>query len=158
MDYANLVAEFGAHYGMGNLAPDENGAVGFEVDGHAMTLQRQDGTGAVVVTLDLVDAPDAGAASVNRLLMQANLALFALDGLALGLQPERNRYQLLGRLDVAAMDFTAFDAAIGRMLARAEQWRTFLDSFLAVAAEADAAAPAAQPPAAGDPFGHLMRV
>ena len=39
MDYANLVAEFGAHYGMGNLAPDENGAVGFEADAAAPAAQ-----------------------------------------------------------------------------------------------------------------------
>lgn len=160
MEFASLIAEFGAQYGMGYLAPDENGAVGFDVDGHSMILQQHDGTECVIATLDLIDAPDADATSVNRLLVQANLALFSLDGLALGLHPDKNRYQLLGRFDVAAMDFIGFDAAISRMLERAEQWRTFLDNFIAVSAEADAAAPdgASAPPPEGDPFASMMRV
>lgn len=160
MEFASLIAEFGAQYGMGDLALDENGAVGFDVDGHPMILQQHDGTGCVIATLDLIDAPDADTVSVNRLLMQANLALFSLDGLALGFHPEKNRYQLLGRFDVAAMDFIGFDAAIGRMLERAEQWRTFLGNFFAVAAEADAAAPdgASAPPLEGNPLASMMRV
>ena len=161
MEFASFIAEFGAQHGMGDLALDENGAVGFDVDGHPMILQQHDGTGCVIATLDLIDAPDADAASVNRLLMQANLALFSLDGLALGLHPEKNRYQLLGRFDVAAMDFIGFDAALGRMLERAEQWRTFLGNFFAVAAaEADAAAPdgASAPPPEDDPLASMMRV
>lgn len=36
MDYASLIKEFGSRYGMDDLVPDENGGVGFAVDGRTM--------------------------------------------------------------------------------------------------------------------------
>ena len=41
MEFASLIAEFGAHYGMDCLAPDENGAVGFEADARNRMVIRQ---------------------------------------------------------------------------------------------------------------------
>ena len=138
MEYASLIAEFGAHYGMEGLAPDENGAVGFDVDGRAMVLQRIGETDRVVATLELGEAPDAGSAIVNRLLMRANQALFVMDGMSLALHPEKNRYRLLAVTDIAALDFVGFDAWVAQVLDRADQWGELLEKFIPLAAEAEA--------------------
>lgn len=135
MEYASLIAEFGAHYGMEGLAPDENGAVGFDVDGRTMALQRIEETDRVVATLELCEAPDAGSAIVNRLLMRANQALFVMDGMSLALHPEKNSYRLLAITDIAALDFVGFDAWVAQVLDRADKWGAFLDKFLPLAAE-----------------------
>ena len=137
MEYASLIAEFGANYGLGDLTPDENGAVGFEVDGRPVVIQQLAETQTVVVTIDLYEAPESGAAAVNQLLLKANLALFVLDGMALVLHPENNRYRLVMRLDVATTDFIEFDDKMSKLLDRAEQWSAFLDKFLPLVAEAE---------------------
>ena len=40
MEFSNLIAEFGARYGICELSPDANGAVGFAVDGRQMIIQE----------------------------------------------------------------------------------------------------------------------
>ncbi len=140
MEYASLIAEFGANYGLGDLTPDENGAVGFEADGRSVIIQQQSDTGNAFAMVELVETPENGEDVVNRLLMQANQALFVQDGMALVLNHENNRYCLLMRFEPAMLDFLGFDARLSRLLDRAEQWRTFLENFFAVASKADAAA------------------
>ncbi len=138
MEYASLIAEFGAHYGMEDLAPDENGAVGFDVDGRTMVLQRIGETDRVAATLEFGEVSDAGSAIVNRLLMRANQALFMTDGMLLALHPEKNSYRLLAAIDIAALDFVGFDAWVARVLEQADNWGSFLDKFLPLAAEGEA--------------------
>lgn len=137
MEYASLIAEFGANYGLDDLTPDENGAVGFEADGRPVAIQKLAETQTVIVTIDLCEAPESGAAAVDQLLLKANLALFVLDGMALVLHPESNRYRLVMRLDMATMDFIDFDDKLSKLLDRAEQWSAFLDKFLPLVAEAE---------------------
>ena len=147
MECASLVAEFGARYGMDDLSLDENGAVGFAVDGRTMILQQIAGTDSMVATIELHDGVDAGAAAVNRLIMRANQTLFMLEGMALVIHSETGRYCLLSRFDVAAMDFVGFDGKIGQFLERADQWGEFLEKFIPVAAEAETSgAPAPEIP------------
>lgn len=139
MKFADLIAEFGARYEIGELVPDENGAVGFAVDGRQMILQElAEIRDVATVSIELCDAPEEGDADVNRLLMKANRALFLLDGMALVLHSETGRYCLLARLDVASLDFAGFDEKIGRFLERADQWGTLLEKLrFAAAADED---------------------
>ena len=137
MDYASLIKEFGSRYGMDDLVPDENGGVGFAVDGRTMTLQHQVETDDVSAMIEIVDVPEAGAAAVNRLVMQANRALFLQDGMTLVLHTETGKYCLLVRFGIAALDFTGFDEKIGRFLERADQWGEFFAKFFPLAAEAE---------------------
>lgn len=158
MEFADLIAEFGERYGMDGLVPDENGAVGFAVDGRAMVLQRIDATGRVIATIELGEAADAGSAEVNRLLMRANQALFALDGMSLVLHAEKNSYCLLAVIDVAALDFVGFDARIAQVLERASQWGAFLAEFSPLVGSSEAnGASASELPDGILPIG-MMRV
>lgn len=138
MEYTSLIAEFCERYGMDRVEPDADGAVGFDVDGRPLVLQWLESSDAVLATVELGETPDAGAAVVNRLLMQANQTLFALDGMALVLNPENGHYRLMARLDVEALDFIGFDAKIARLLDRADQWGAFLEKFVPLAVEAEA--------------------
>lgn len=141
MEYASLIAEFGARYGMGELAPDANGAVGFVVDGRQAILQElPEAKDVVSVTIELCDARGAGSAVVNQLLMKANRALFLLDGMTLAFHSETRRYCLLARFAVPSLDFAGFDEQIGRILERADQWGRFLERLLPVAARAERSA------------------
>ena len=141
MEFASLIAEFGARYGIGELSPDENGAVGFAVDGRQMIIQElSESKDVVTVSIELCDAAEKGSAIVNRLIMKANQALFLLDGMTLVLHAETGRYCLLSRFDVASLDFAGFDEKIGRILERADQWGQFLQRFMPVAADAEIAA------------------
>lgn len=163
MEFASLIAEFGAHYGMDCLAPDENGAVGFEADGRLLAFQLLDEPDTVLASIELGSAPSAGAEKVNELLMRANQALFSLDGMALVIHPGNNRYRLLSRIDVAALDFAGFDEKIARILDRAEQWGAFLEGFAPLVAEAAGTGEAsADLPETADPAGlspvDLLRV
>ena len=140
MEFTSLIAEFGARYGIGELVPDENGAVGIAVDGRQMILQElSDAKDVVTVSIELCDAAEKGSETVNRLLMKANQALFLLDGMTLVIHSETERYCLLSRFDAAALDFAGFDEKIGRVLERADQWGQFLERFMSVAADAEAA-------------------
>lgn len=138
MEYASLIKEFGNRYGMDDLVPNENGGVGFAVDGRTMTLRHQVETDDVIAMIEIVDVPEAGVAAVNRLLMQANQALFIQDGLMLILQAETGKYCLLARFGIAALDFIGFDEKLGRFLERADQWGEFFAKFFPLAAEAEA--------------------
>lgn len=146
MDYASLIAEFGASYGMDDLAPNENGVVGFESDGRSVLLRRLPDSQIVIATVGLVEVPTAGAAAVNRLLMQANQALFVQDCMALVFHAESGWYQLLSRIDVATLDFVGFDAKIAQLLDRADQWCTFFEQFLPIAAQSEASDGKIPPP------------
>ena len=146
MDYTSLIAEFSASYDLGDLVPDENGATGFEADGRPVIIQKLPDSEAVIITVDLGPATAASEAAVNRLLLQANQALQTLDGIAFCLYPEANSYCLLCRLDIAALDFIAFDEKMSVLLDRAEQWSTFLQKFIPLAsAKDDDALTAAEP-------------
>lgn len=138
MKFESLIAEFGARYGMEDLGPDENGAVGFEADGCPVTLQQLPETETVLAAVEVCGAPEAGEAAVNRLVMTANQALYALDGMALVRSSESGGYRLLNRFDVAAMDFIGFDRQMGRFLDLAEKWRELIEKFVPIAAEAEA--------------------
>lgn len=140
MDYESLIAEFGANYGLGDLVPDENGAVGFEADGRTVVLQKLPDSENVIVTVRLGEAVSGSEERVNRILLQANQSLMTLDGMALCLHPETGDYRLLSRLDVASLDFIAFDKAMAAILDCAGRWGAFLGNFSALAAEAAAAA------------------
>ena len=131
MEYESLIAEFGARYGMKDLAPDEDGAVGIEVDGRTLVLQRQAGTDVVIVTLDLGQMPTGGEMIMKRLLL-LNLALFVQDGMMIGLA--ENGYRLFYRFDIAKFDFTDFDERIARLLDRADQWGGLLEQIGTLAA------------------------
>lgn len=137
MEYASLIAEFGSNYGMADLEPDVNGAVGFEVDGRSVIIQQLPDTGDAFAMVELFEAPENGAAAVNRLLMQANQTLYVLDGMALVLSHENNRYRLVMRFEPATLDFVGFDEKLSRLLDRAEQWGQFLDKFMPIAAESE---------------------
>lgn len=137
MEFADLIAEFGARYEIGELVPDENGAVGLVVDGRQVVLQElSDLKGVATATVELGDAPEGDDAGVNRLVMKANRALFLLDGMALVLHSVTGRYCLLARFDLADIDFAGFDATVGRILERADQWGQILERIASVGAEA----------------------
>ena len=158
MEYASLIAEFGARYGMADLAPDEDGAVGIEVDGRMLVLQQQEGTDIVIATLDLGIAPMGGAAMTSRLL-QLNSALFVQDGMMIGLA--ETGYRIFSRFDVATLDFIDFDERIARLLDRADQWGGMLEQLGTLAAAAGASGDGAEsadgfsPPGLDAPLGML---
>lgn len=129
MDYTSLIAEFGASYEIGDLTPDENGAVGFEADGRPVVIQKLPDSEVAIITVDLGPATDASEAAVSRIVLQANQALLALDGMAFCRHSETNSYRLLCRLDLESLDFIAFDKKMATVLGRAEQWSTFLRKF-----------------------------
>lgn len=140
MEFSSLIAEFGMRYGMGELAPDENGAVGFAVDGRQMILQElPDIKDVAIAQIELCDVAEKGASAVNQLIMKANQALFMLDGMTLVIHPKTGRYCLLARFDLSSLDFIGFDAMIARVLERADQWGQFLERFMPVAAHAEGA-------------------
>lgn len=159
MKFESLIAEFGARYGMDDLRPDENGGVGFEADGRPVTLQQLPETETVLAAVEVCEALEAGEAAVNRLVMTANQALYALDGMALVRRSEGGGYRLLCRFDVAAMDFIGFDKQMGRFLDLAEKWRELIGKFAPVAAEAEAKGVDAVAAAPDLPFAdNMMRV
>ena len=139
MDYASLIAEFGANYGLGDLVPDEDGAVGFEADGRTVVLQKLPDSENVIVTVRLGEAVSGSEERVNRILLQANQSLMTLDGMALCLHPETGDYRLLSRLDVASLDFIAFDKIMETILDRAEQWGALLRKIIPIASSNAAA-------------------
>ena len=148
MEFASLITEFGAHYGMEDLRPDENDAVQFVADGRGISIQKFPEAETIIAAIELCAAAEAGAAMVCRLLMKANQTLFALDGMALVLNDETSRYILMSRFDAVQLDFAGFDGKIARLLDRADQWNEFLERFLPIAAEAETkgAAAVAIPP------------
>ncbi|MCQ2389392.1 MAG: type III secretion system chaperone [Kiritimatiellae bacterium] len=137
MEFASLIAEFGARYGMADLTPDENGAVGFVVDGRTVAIRHWPESGCVVASIEIAE-PGAGAEPMNRLLMRANQTLFVLDGMAIVFDSGRERYLLLSRFDADALDFVGFDAKIAQLLDRADQWGSFFEKFRAFAEESKA--------------------
>lgn len=159
MEFASLVAEFGARYRIGELVPDANGAAGLTVDGRQMIFQEfPEAKDVATVSIELCDAAEKGSEVVNRLIMKANQALFMLDGMALVLHADTGRYCLLARFDVASLDFSGFDDKIGHILERADQWGQFLERFMPVAADAgDAGGKIADLPELTPPDG-FMRV
>lgn len=136
MEYTTLIAEFGAQCGMDGLAPDENGLVSFEADGHTLTLQQTAEIPYVIATVELTEIP-ARSAAVDRLLLRANKALFVFDGMTLCRQPDSNRYVLVARIDVEPLDITGFDEKLSQILQRAAQWHDLLESFKPLAEETD---------------------
>lgn len=139
MDYASLIAEFGANYGIGDLIPDENGVAGFEADGRPVVFQKLPDSENMIVTVELGAATSDSEAIANRLFLQANQALMTLDGLTLYLHPETGNYCLLCRLDAASLDFIAFDKIMGTILDRAEQWGALLQKIIPLASGSAAA-------------------
>lgn len=148
MEYASLIAEFGARYGIGELKPDENGVVGISADGRSVTFMQQSGGDLVIALAELCEAPEMGADRVNRLLMQANQPMFMEDGFVIVHHEGSGRYCLMARFDVASMDFLDFDRTVGRLLQRAEHWNTFLEKFIPIAAEAATADDSPEEPVA----------
>ena len=157
MDYAGLIAEFGANYGMDGLAPDENGAVGFEVDGRPFAIQIMPESESVVATVEL--GAEIEATAVNRLMMRTNQSLFMLEGMAIVLHPATSHYCLMIRFDITALDYAGFDAKIGHLLERAEQWAKFFENYRPVAGEAAANRVNNPEPAESEiPFADMLRV
>ena len=151
MDYASLISEFGANYGMGDLIPDEDGVASFEADGRPVVFQKLQDSDNMIVTVELGAATDESAAVVNRFLLQANRALAILDGISLCLHSETGSYCLIRRIDVTSLDFIAFDKIMGTILDRAEQWGAILQKIIPVASsDADDLAESADEDAAFD--------
>lgn len=159
MEYASLIAAFGENYSLEEFKLDEDGATGFLADGRIVTLRLIPETETVAATVDLGAVATAGEAVVNRLLVKANAALFLQDGMALVVNATSGHYNLLTRFEIAAMDFPAFDAAMARLLGRADQWGELLEKFIPLAAEAEAkGADEPEAPEAFLPGGDAMRV
>lgn len=157
MTYANLIAEFGAACGMEGLAPDESGLVCLASDGRTLTLQQVPEVPGAIATVELAEIPEASA-SVDRLLLRANQALFVFDGMTLCRQPETNRYALVARIDVESLDVTGFDRELSRILQRAEQWRDLLKAFAPLAEEAGGSDGSGAASPTGFPNADLIRI
>ena len=157
MTYANLIAEFGAQCGMDGLKPDENGLVGLVADGRTVTLQQVPEVPCVIATVELAEVPESSA-TVDRLLLRANQALFVFDGMTLCRQPETSRYALVARIDVEPLDVAGFDQKLSQILQRAEQWRDLLEAFSPLAEEADESVDPGTASPTGFPRADLMRI
>lgn len=135
MEFKELIAAFGAHYGMDDLVVNDDNTTGFMVDNRAMTLQLLPESEIVLAAVELGEASDA--ATANLLLLKANRTLFALDGFALGIRDETEHYCLFDRIDIADLDFAGFDARLAQLLTRAGEWSSFLNMFVPAAIAAD---------------------
>lgn len=139
MEFSSLIAEFGVRYGIEGLTLDEHGFSGMVVDGRKMVLQQlADAGNCVIAMIELCDAPK-DCPAVNQLILKANLSLFMLDDMMLAIHPTSGCYQLTARIDVEQLDFLGFDARLGHILERADQWCSFLDKYIPMAAQAGSA-------------------
>lgn len=135
MEFKELIAAFGAHYGMDDLVVYDDNTTGFMVDHRAMTLQLLPESETVLAAVELGEASEA--ATANLLLLKANRTLFALDGFALGIRDETEHYCLFDRIDISDLDFAGFDARLAQLLTRAGEWSSFLNMFVPAAIAAD---------------------
>ena len=126
MDFQELMSDFAARHGLGDLAVEDNAAA-LDVDGIVVTLAA---AGDVLsVSADIGEPPVDGRADFVELLLEANLqsdAFFAKE-------PQNGAYILVRRLALPTLEADAFDAALESLVNLAETWRRLLADFRPVA-------------------------
>lgn len=129
MEYASLIGEFAARYGIDGFATDENGAAGFEADGRQVVFHKPEDSDIALVTVVIGSAHGTDDTEANRILLTANRSLFATEGMSLAIHEETGRVLLLARLEVERLDFIGFDEKVARILERADQMGALLEGI-----------------------------
>lgn len=138
MEFNELIDAFAKRHGIADLVP-EDGGVSLDIDGIVVAIVAVGGE--VVLTAEIGEPPVEGRAEFSDALLEAcmeSAAFFAKSA-------QTDKYMLLRRLNLLALDDAAFDTAIESLVNTAEVWRKRLDDFRPAAKAAAERAEAESP-------------
>ena len=138
--YALLLKELGAAVHIPDLAADETGYAGLDIDGTLVQLQLNPHTGIVTLFSRLGKVPDQHRAPVNERLLDANLFWQGTRGATIGADIETHEIVIEKEADSSHLDGAGLIAVVDNFQRAAEAWRRYLADLVASLEAGDASA------------------
>lgn len=160
MELKELMAAFAAKLGIAGLEV-KDGSCSLEIDGIPVEILETEDGSHFVASAGIGTPPLEKTADFFRMILAANVELFARHDVAFGLSPESGDLVLQWRLPAQGLDLDSFCTRLAAFLDNVEQWRKVLDDFGAAADEAavrEEDAPVFGSPDSGFPMGGFMQV
>jgi hypothetical protein len=124
--YALLLKELGEVVHLPDLAADETGYAGLDINGTLVQLQLNPHTGIVTLFTRLGQVPDQHRAAVNERLLDANLFWQGTRGATIGVDIETHEIVIEKEADSAHLDGPGLIAVVDGFQRAAEAWRRYL--------------------------------
>lgn len=135
MELNELMTAFAAKLGIPDLEVKE-GACSLEVDGVPVEIAQTQDASHFVVSAGIGTPPLEKTADFLRMILAANVELFARKDVAFGQSSEGSDLVLQWRLPTQGLDLDAFCKELESFMNIVEQWRMVLDDFGSAADEA----------------------
>lgn len=129
--FALLLKELGDAVHIPNLAVDETGYAGLDIDGTLVQLQLNPHTGIVTLFTRLGKVPDQHRAAVNERLLDANLFWQGTRGATIGADIETHEIVIENETDTSHLDGPGLVAVVDNFERAAEAWRRYLADLVA---------------------------
>lgn len=138
--YALLLRELGRVVHLPDLAADETGYAGLDINGTLVQLQFNRHTGIVTLFTRLGRVPDQHRAAVNERLLDANLFWQGTRGATIGADIETHEIVIEKEADSSHLDAPGFVAVVDGFQRAAEAWRRYLADLVTSLEAGDASA------------------
>lgn len=138
--YALLLKELGEAVHIPDLAADETGYAGLDIDGTLVQLQLNPHTGIVTLFTRLGRVPDQHRAAINERLLDANLFWQGTRGATIGADIDTHEIVIEKQADSAHLDGPGLIAVVDNFQRAAEAWRRYLADLVASLQAGDASA------------------
>lgn len=135
MELTELMAAFAAKLGIADLEV-KNGVCALDVDGVPVEIIETEDGSHFVVSARIGTPPLEKTEDFFRMILEANVELFARQDVAFGQSPESGDLVLQWRLPAQGLDVESFCTKLEAFMNNVEQWRKVLDGFGAAADEA----------------------
>lgn len=126
MSYDELIAAFGAKYGIEGLA-SQGGVASLVIDGGRVDLVSDEAADSVVVCAEIGFPPPDANGRFGEVMLKANHLFLGTGGGTLCQNPDTDAYVLMRPVPLARLEGAeAFGAIIENVLSQVENWRQIL--------------------------------
>ena len=126
MSYDELIAAFGAKYGIDGLA-SQGGAAALVIDGVKIDLLSDEAADCAVIYAEIGHPPPSSDGKFGETMLKANHLFLGTSGGTLCQNPETDAYALMRPVPLARLEGAeAFGAILEDVLSQVENWRQVL--------------------------------
>ena len=124
MELAELIREMGAHLGLPDVEPDEDGGAVIVIDDtYEIAIEPGEEGRGIVISATVGDLPDEGREAVYAELLEANLMGQGVDAAALAIDPQVGDIVLCRMIPKSDLAFEDFDLELVGFASALRFWR-----------------------------------
>ena len=135
MSYEDLIAAFGAQYGIEGLE-SQSGAAALVIDGIKIDLLSDEAADCAVICAEIGHPPPASDGKFGEVMLKANHLFLGTSGGTLCQNPETDAYALMRPVPLAPLEGAeTFGAIMEDVLLQVDNWRELLNGLRAAEVE-----------------------